>query len=168
MHTKAFALCAALALCASPAIAIAQTAPTDAQTFAEVAASSNLFEIESSQLALEQATNDEVRAFAEQMIEDHTLAGENMKAAAEADGITPPAAKMEKEQSKLEELQSAEGEAFDQAYLTAQTAAHDEAVALFETFSTEGQESALRTFAAETLPTLQAHQTAVHGLAGSH
>ena len=102
------------------------------------------------------------------MIEDHTLAGENMKAAAEADGITPPAAMMEKEQSKLEELQSAEGDAFDQAYLTAQTAAHDEAVALFETFSTEGQESALRKFAAETLPTLQAHQTAVHELTGSH
>ena len=73
----------------------------------------------------------------------------------------------EKEQAQLEQLQSAEGEAFDQAYLTAQVAAHDEAVALFETFSTEGEESALRAFAAETLPTLQEHQAAVHELAGS-
>ena len=64
----------------------------------------------------------------------------------------------EKEQGQLEQLQSVEGEAFDRAYLTAQVAAHDEAVALFDVFSTQGQDSALRAFAAETLPTLQEHQ----------
>src|SRR5688500_14860396 len=52
MYTKALSVCAALALCAAPAIATAQSAPSDPQTFAEVAASSNMFEIESSQLAL--------------------------------------------------------------------------------------------------------------------
>jgi putative membrane protein len=168
MDTKALTLCAALALCSSPAIAVAQAAPTDPQTFAEVAASSNMFEIESSQLALEQATEQNVRAFAEHMIEDHTAAGEKMEAAAEKDGITPPATMAEKEQSQLEQLQSAEGDAFDQAYVAAQVAAHDEAVALFDTFSLQGQESALREFAAETLPTLQEHQATVHELAGSN
>ena len=44
--------------------------------------------------------------------------------------------------------------------------AHDQAVALFKTFSTQGQESALREFAAETLPVLQEHQSMVHELAG--
>ena len=140
---------------------------TSPQAFAEIAASSNMFEIESSQLALERATNDDVRAFAQHMIDDHTAAGEKMKAAAQADGTTLPAVLAEKEQAQLEKLRSVEGEAFDQAYLTAQVAAHDEAVALFDTFSTEGQESALRQFAAETLPTLEEHQTAVHELAGS-
>ena len=53
-----------------------------------------------------------------------------MKAAAQADGVTPPAAMAEKEQALLDKLQSAEGEAFDQAYLTAQVASHDEAVAV--------------------------------------
>ena len=167
MHTRTLALCAALGLCLSPAVAIGQTATSDPQAFAEAAASSNMFEIESSELALERATNDDVRAFAEQMVADHTLAGENMKVAAEADGIEPPAAMMAKEQAKLEELQSSEGEAFDEAYLAAQTGAHEEAVALFEAFSTQEEESALRDFAAETLPTLQTHQTGVHGLSGS-
>ena len=102
------------------------------------------------------------------MIEDHTAAGEKMKAAAAKDGVTPPATMAEKEQAQLQELQSAEEEAFDQAYLTAQVAAHDEAVALFDAFSTEGEESALRAFAAETLPTLEKHKATVHELAGSH
>jgi putative membrane protein len=67
----------------------------------------------------------------------------------------------QKEQMQLELLQAAEGDAFDQAFVAAQTTAHDEAVALFDTISTQGQESALRGFAAETPPTLQEHQAMV-------
>jgi putative membrane protein len=168
MHTKALALCAAMALCSGPPLAFGQAAAdmTDPQVFAERAASSNMFEIESSQLALERATKRPVQEFAQHMIEDHTLAGDKMKAAAEADGVTPPAAMAEKEQAQLAELEAAEGEAFDEAYVAAQVAAHDEAVALFETFSEQG-DGALRDFAAETLPTLQQHQTAAHGLGGT-
>ena len=66
------------------------------------------------------------------MIEDHTAAGEKMEAAAEKDGIAPPATMAEKEQAQFEQLQSPEGDSFDQAYLAAQVAAHDEAVALFD------------------------------------
>ena len=140
-------------------------ASTDPRIFAETAASSNWFEIESSRLALGRSANEDIRAFAEHMIEDHTAAGEKMQAAAESDGVMPPPAMSEKEQAKLDELQSAEGEAFDQAYLTAQAAAHDEAVALFTAFSINGPESALREFAAATLPTLEEHQTSVRRLA---
>ena len=54
-----------------------------------------------------------MKQFAQHMIDDHTAAGEKMKAAAGTDGVTPPAAMAEKEQAQLEKLQSAEGEAFD-------------------------------------------------------
>jgi putative membrane protein len=87
-----------------------------------------------------------------------------MKAAAQTDGITPPDELAPKEKAQLEILEAAEDDGFDEAYLSAQATAHDEAVALFESFSTQGEESALRAFAAETLPTLQEHQTAVHDL----
>ena len=151
----------------APAAGRSAAGVTSPQAFATAAASSNMFEIESSKLALERATNDEVRAFAKGMIEDHTAAGEKMKAAAQDDGITPPPVMAEKEKAQLEKLRSTEGEAFDQVYLTAQVAAHDEAVAVFDSFSNEGQESALRQFAAETLPTLEEHQAEVRELAGS-
>jgi putative membrane protein len=168
MNVRTLTLCAAVALSSAWPAGGQTVAVTEPAAFAEVAASSNMFEIESSQLALERTSNDEVKAFAEHMIEDHTAAGEKMKAAAAKDGVTPPATMAEKEQAQLQELQSAEEEAFDQAYLTAQVAAHDEAVALFDAFSTEGEESALRAFAAETLPTLEEHKATAHELAGSH
>jgi putative membrane protein len=169
MQTKPLARAAILTLCLTPILTVAQTEPViiEPEAFASIAVSSNMFEIESSQLALERASNRDVRAFAERMIEDHMAAGDKMKAAAQADGIDPPAAMAEQQQAELEELESAEGPAFDQAYLAAQVAAHDEAVSLFDTFSSQGEQGALREFAAETLPTLQEHQSAVHELARS-
>jgi putative membrane protein len=169
MQLKIVAFCAALVIAPGVHLASAQTATqadTDPQAFAEMAGSSNMFEIESSQLALERAGDEEVRAFAEKMVQDHTMAGEEMKAAAEADGVTPPTEMLEKEQTQLDQLQASEGAAFDEAYLAAQATAHEEAVALFEAFSTQGEEGALRDFAAETLPTLQEHKAQVDELAG--
>lgn len=144
----------------------AVAAVTDPQQFADMASSSNTFEIESSRVALEKSTNDQVLAFAQHMIDDHTKAGQDMMAAAQSDGITPATALQPHHQSQLDELTGLEDEAFDEAYLAAQVAAHDEAVALFEAFSTNGEESALKSFAAETLPTLQEHRAEVGTLAG--
>lgn len=163
MHTKTLALCAVV-LAAGPPLASAQSV-TDPTAFVALAASSNMFEIESSELALDTSTNEDVKAFARHMVDDHTAAGEKMKAAAETDGILPPATMTDKEQAALEPLQAADGGAFDKAYLAAQVSAHDEAVALFRSFSENGQDSAVKRFAAETLPTLEEHQGAVHALA---
>ncbi len=163
MHPKTLALCAVI-LCAGPPLAHAQ-AVTDPAAFAQAAGSANMFEVESSQLALDKASRDDVKAFARQMIADHTAAGEKMKAAAAEDGVTPPTAMAAKDQATLETLQGTDGKAFDTAYLDAQATGHDEAVALFQSFSKSGKDSALKTFAAATLPTLEAHQTAVHALA---
>ena len=129
-----------------------------------MAASSDMFEIQSSELALEMSQDEEIRAFAEQMIEDHTEASQMMMAAAETDGVAPPAGMMEKHQIELEQLQAAGEDGFDAAYIAAQTTGHEEAVALFESFSTQGEESALRSFATETLPGLQEHLQEVQGL----
>ena len=167
MHSQTLAWSLAAALCLAPLGVFAQSAPavTEPQDFAEKAASSNMFEIQSSQLALDHASNDDVRGFAQQMVKDHTEAGEKMKAAAAKDGVTTPTAMMQKDASQLDELKATPAADFDKAYVAAQTAAHDQAVALFKGFSTDGKESALRDFAAETLPVLEQHQKMVHELA---
>ena len=97
MNARTLTLCAVLALSSSSSLAFAQDAPvTDPKAFAETAASSNMFEIESSQLALAHSKTDKVQAFADKMIDDHTAAGEKMKAAATKDGVTPPTEMAEK------------------------------------------------------------------------
>jgi len=156
MKLKLQALCAVVALCSGAPAVLAQ-AVTDPQTFATTAASSNMFEIQSSELALKQPVRSDVKAFAEQMIKDHTAAGEKMKAAAQKDGVAVPTEMAAKEQTQLKQLQAASGDAFEAAYVTVQTGAHEDAVALFQSFSENGKQSALRTFATATLPTLEMH-----------
>lgn len=129
--------------------------------FAERAASGNMFEIESSTLALEQSQTEAVKTFAQKMIDEHTAAGEKMTTAAAEDGVTPAMALMPDHQALVDSLNGQTGEAFDSAYIAAQKTAHDQSVQLFEGYLTGGEEGALKTFAAETLPTLKEHQTEV-------
>ncbi len=160
------AVCAVVGASFGPSFAGAQTAPsvTDPAEFAARAASSNQFEIESSQIVLENGRIDTVRAFAEKMVQDHTAAGEKMKAAAGQDGVAPPTEMAPEQQAKIDQLKAVEAPQVDEVYLTMQVIAHDEAVALFASFADQGSEGALRTFAEETLPTLREHQAAVHTL----
>lgn len=73
---KHFALTALLAAVATPAIAqvaVPVAPPMDAATFRQMAMMSDAAEIASSQLALDRSRNPRVRAYAEQMIQDHSV-----------------------------------------------------------------------------------------------
>jgi putative membrane protein len=140
-------------------------AVTDPAEFASMAASSNMFEIESSRLALDRTQNEDVRSFAQQMIDDHTAAGEKMKQAAQEAGVEVPSDMAEAEQDQFDDLRQADD--FDEDYLDAQVEAHEKAVDLFEGFSENAEDGPLRSFAQETLPTLEDHLTRVEDLAES-
>lgn len=131
--------------------------PVDAQTFVNAAAISNLFEIQSSQLALSNATDDAIKAFAQHMIDDHSMAGDELKAAASGVGLTVPTDLDQATADKLVQLQAVTGEQFDLLYVQLQTGAHAEAVALFSGYAKGGDDEKLKAFAAKTLPTLHQH-----------
>ncbi|WP_274425185.1 DUF4142 domain-containing protein [Chelativorans sp. YIM 93263] len=138
--------------------------PSTPQEFAMMAAQSNMFEIESSRVALEKAQQDAVREFAQRMVDDHTMASQQMMQAAQADAVTDvPQTLDARHQEMLTQLQNAAPEQFDSQYLQMQLAAHQEAVALFEGYAQ--QEGALADFAETTVPTLQEHLSMVQDLA---
>jgi putative membrane protein len=142
--------------------AAAQTtsgASVGSDEFVKKAGVSGMFEIQSSELALKASSNADVKAFARQMIKDHTKASKELKSTARASGEGKvPAALDEQHQALLSELQGKKGEAFDKAYVGEQVQAHDEAVTLFSAYSQSGDDPKLRQFASETLPTLKMHQ----------
>jgi putative membrane protein len=149
----------------------ATTAPAsanaaDPQTFVNTAAVSNLFEIQSSQLAEQKATADNLKTFAAKMITDHTAAGQQMEAAAQSQNISLPTALDQQQQQDLTQLQGLSGPQFDQAYTQMQLKAHDDAVALFGGYAQSGHAGALKDFAGKTLPVLQMHQQMIHQIAG--
>jgi putative membrane protein len=138
---------------------------TSPQDFADKAGVANMFEIESSKVALEKATSDDVKTFAQKMVDDHTKAGEEMKTAADSQGgITVPTELDDAHQQMLDQLNGASGDDFDQMYIQMQTDAHKQAVALFDAYSKNGEDGALKDFAGKTLPTLQEHYDMVQKL----
>lgn len=130
--------------------------------FVQKAAVANQFEIETSKLALEKSQDADVKKFAQDMVDDHTKAGDAFKTAVtegKIDAALVPAALDAKHQKELDKLSKADAKDFDKDYLKLQKDAHKDAVALFKSYSEKGDNASLKTFAANTLPTLEKHKT---------
>ena len=92
----------------------------------------DMYEIEAARLALQMSTNANVRAFAQQMINDHTNATAQMAAAMQSLGMNPPPPTLTVDQTaRLNNLRTA-GTGFDAMYLADQVSAHQEALALHQ------------------------------------
>ena len=143
----------------SLATGLAYAKATSAQGFVEKASVANMFEIESSKLALQKAQRKEVKSFARTMVEDHTKTGEKLKGTlSSSDSNAKPASELDsKHKQLLDKLSNTPTENFDKEYVNIQTDAHKEAVALFSNYSKFGQDAALKDFAGDTLPALEGH-----------
>lgn len=144
---------------ANAAAQTAQTAiPPAPADFAMAAAQSAQYEIEAAQLALAQSHDASVRAFAEQMIQDHTRGREAIGQAAQASGLPrPPPAMSSDQASMLGALQSLRGADFDKAYARQQVLAHSQALAVEQSFAASGADPNLRKVAQTDVPMIQAH-----------
>ncbi|MBS7700070.1 MAG: DUF4142 domain-containing protein [Chelatococcus sp.] len=148
---------AAGAVSAVASLAWAQAQVTSPQDFAATAASSDLFEIRSSEAALQKAQNAAVKEFAQMMIKDHTAASKELMAAAKKDGVAVPDQMADKHAAQLRTLNETTSASFDKAYVTAQLAAHQEALALMQSFAAAGGSAALKAHAQKTAPVIQMH-----------
>jgi putative membrane protein len=166
MHSKLY-LAIAAALIAAPVYAQApnQSAQkgamnVDAETkqFVEKAAIGDMFEIQSSKLALDKSEAKEVDNFAQKIVDDHTKTSDQLKSiVGNLQGLQLPQQLDSKHQGMLTQLQNASGQQFHQLYRKQQIDAHQEAVQLFETYSKNGQNKELQNFASSTLPHLKEH-----------
>jgi putative membrane protein len=151
---------AAVALAVAGNGAFAQARPPAASVaFAKKVATANTFEIESSELAQDRAQSSDIKAFAKQMIAEHMKIGNGFKAAMAAASISLPAPGQPNAQQKatLSKLRSAQGPAFDTAFLTAQLAGHKEAVSVLRKYAKSGRTAQLKEFAQSTLPIVERH-----------
>ena len=115
-----------------------------------------MFEIRSSKLAAQKG-NENVRAFAQQMITDHTKTSNELKGMVGKAKAKLPSAIDAEHQKKLDQLQKLSGDQFSQTYASMQVQAHAEAVKLFEAYSNSGDNAELKAWAAKTLPALKEH-----------
>lgn len=156
---------------AAPDAANTVTAPpaaTAGQSFANAAAASDAFEIETSKLALTNATTPAIKAFAKKMIDVHTDSTEKLKAAAAsaAPAIKPDASLTLEQEQLIAALKVETGAAFDQVYVTDQIKAHQKTLDALKAYASGGDVPALQSFASTLIPIVTAHLNMANGIKG--
>lgn len=161
-------LTASLVLCAGGAFAQSATESSGVNSalgvapktedFIMEASASDVFEIESSKLALQKG-NDATKAFAQQMVTDHEKTTAELKALLASGKVqgNPVATLTEDFKEEIDELAKLDGDEFSEEYIDDQVDAHEDAVDLFKRYAEEGENAELKAWAAKTLPALQHH-----------
>jgi len=90
------------------------------------------------------------------MIKDHTKTTQELKGMVGKAKSKLPTAMDADHQQKLAKLQKA-GKDFDSMYASMQVTAHEDAVKLFENYSSSGDDAQIKAWASKTLPALKKH-----------
>lgn len=166
IHVRMSAAALALMVTAGAAPLLAQTPPppppaearTMATPYVMAAGRSDLYEINSSQVALQKSQNKDVRKFAQMLIKHHQMTtAATMKAAAKA-GLPPMTPMLDAgATASINELQTASAADFDRLYIGQQIPAHQAALDLHQTYATSGDQAPLRTSARAAVPIVRQH-----------
>ncbi len=124
--------------------------------FLTTAIQAGLAEVQLARLALDNARDEDVRGFAERMVEDHTAANQQLVSLAETAGMTPPTAMDQRHQDLHRQLSELAGAEFDRQYMQGQVEDHRTAVELYSTEATQPS-GPVDQLAGQLLPALQQH-----------
>ena len=129
------------------------------ETFVEVAARSNISEIEFGELAAAKASDSLVRVYGQKMVDEHNAAQDELKELADDyGGIEWPDDLDEDHEGIMEQLNNAEGYSFDTLYMATQVKLHEESINLYQTASTNATDMRVKAYASKYLPDLQEHR----------
>ncbi|AOX20195.1 DUF4142 domain-containing protein [Kozakia baliensis] len=130
-----------------------------ASEFVHNVAISDMFEIQSSKLALQEHVSPKVASFANRMVTDHTNTSSELKSLVMSANIQAevPQALDSKHQELLDKLRTLHGKKFEAQYREDQIDGHQEAVSLFHRYGSDGDNVALKQWAGKTEPALRHH-----------
>jgi putative membrane protein len=116
----------------------------------------NLFAIAESQLAISRTDDPKVKAFAEQLVEDHQKAEAALEPAADGSGAAVATALDGDHQARVTTLQSKSGADFDKAYVADQGEIHSNTLTLYADYMLLGDNAKLKALAIKMIPITEA------------
>lgn len=125
--------------------------------FAKAAAQGGIAEVKLGQLAVDRGTNKAVKDFGQHTVDDHRKANEQLQKVAKTQKMALPDDSSAKDKANYDSLAKLSGVTFDKAYARDMVTNHREDIAEFEKEASGGENQALKSFAAQTLPTLKDH-----------
>nr|ALS88907.1 protein of unknown function (DUF4142) [uncultured bacterium] len=128
------------------------------QKFVQQAAQAGIAEVDAGKLASSQGSSDSIKKFANQMVQDHGKANDELKQIAQGKGAIVPDTADRAHRSLLDKLKKLSGPQFDRRYIAdAGVRDHQEAVRLFRDEANKGADPDVKAFAQKTLPVIESH-----------
>ena len=132
-------------------------------------AHANLSEIAAGKLALEKSQSDDVKSFAQKMIDDHTKAQQELQTLADGKGVKLPAEPDAKHKAMAKMMSALKGDAFDKRYLKqGGLNDHENAHKLLERVEAKAKDADLQAYAAKTITAVDQHLSLAEETAGKH
>jgi putative membrane protein len=125
--------------------------------FLTKAASGGMLEVELGKLVLQRGTRADAKAFAQQMITDHSKANAELMGLAQRKHITLPTMMGNDQQDVYKDVEEKTAANFDRVYIREMRQDHEEDIKLFTEASTKAADADIRALAQKTVPVLQHH-----------
>jgi putative membrane protein len=125
--------------------------------FVKVASMANQDEIDAANSAIKNSNSDDVKAFAQHMVDNHTKAGTELKSLADSKGWSVSDQSDVKHMMAITNMEKLSGSEFNKSYATSAVKDHEDAIALFTIASDKASDPDLKAFASKMLPTFKEH-----------
>jgi len=146
-------------------IGLAFAQDQEAKSFLTEAIEGNLAEVQIGQLAQKLSTSQDIRAFGQMLEQDHTVANQKARAAANAMQIRPPTQPNSKQKADYDRLAQLIGIEFDEQFADHMVMDHKEDIQKYE--KAAAMNNPAGNYAKEALPTLRKHEQTAESLKSS-
>jgi putative membrane protein len=146
-------------------LALAQTKLSTADTeFILAAAQGGLTEVKLGELAAQRGTRDDVKAFGQKMVKDHTAINGDLKTLATQKGVTLPDSLDAKHQGMADKMAALTGQEFDDAYIADMTKGHKADAKAFKSESAATQDADIKSFLDKSIPVVEQHLKIINSM----
>lgn len=144
---------------------VAAPANTHAGQFLTDAIAGDIGEIELAQIALNRATDKNVRDFAQTLVTDHGKAKDQATQLAGSVGGTVPAGAQPDASAEVGKLQALSGKDFDREFVSFMVNGHQKALNAYQAEASADDPAPVVAFAKQTVPVLKTHLQMAESLA---
>jgi putative membrane protein len=148
-----------------PQMQAAGQASQQDKMFVSKALAGGMAEVQLGQLTLQKSSNEQVKQFAQRMIDDHTKLGEQMKPVAEQVGVSVPTKISKKDKTTIAKLGTLSGAAYDQAYIKDMLQDHKQDLNEFQMEASSGQDQTVKDAASQGSQLIAQHLQMIQQIA---
>jgi putative membrane protein len=127
------------------------------KNFILAAAQGGMTEVKLGELAAQNGKRDDVKAFGQMMVKDHTAINDDLKALAAQKGVTLPDSLDAKHQGMVDKMAALTGSEFDDAYIASMIKAHKNDAKAFKAESAATQDADIKSFVDKSIPVVDGH-----------